>query len=133
MPQTPANAGANPPHKPSNPPKNTSAAIVEALIVDLFKEARRQLAMLSTSKTGGDTLDAKTNRENIKLRAANAGTLAQIVAIVRQITELTLQLETMGSTNSARKAARANQSLQRKLVRAADELRSQGALAPLDG
>lgn len=135
MTNEPAIAGANAParHKPPDRDKNTPAAMIERLIVELIKEARRQLAILSNSKTGGDVGIDNVDKENVKLRAANARTLASIVEIVRQIAELQLLLEQMGSVKSARKAGIARESLQRKMARLASDLRVRGILGRPDG
>lgn len=129
----PAIAGADgaAPRKPHSP-TTSPTGIIESLIVDLLREARRQLAQLAASNTGCDTDDARKNRENVKLRATNVRTLASIVEIVRKIMDLQLQLEQMGSIKSARKAGSARAYLQRKIARVVG-LEAKGVLAVPDG
>jgi hypothetical protein len=102
---------AAPPHNPS------PTEMIESLIVDLLTEARRQLDQLSRSRVGDDTDDDRKNRENVKLRAINARTLASIVEIVRKVMDLQLQLEKMASIASARRVGSARAALQRKIGR----------------
>ena len=110
----------------------SSTEIVQSLIVDLLKEARRQLELLSQSNTGSDSADDVQNRENVKLRAINVRTLAGIVEIVQKILDLQLQLQQMGAMRPATGVETARASLQNKIAGIVSELLGQDKLAFLE-
>jgi hypothetical protein len=98
-------------------------------IVNRIAEATNKLVtQIATAKTGGDTLDETTNKNNVLLRERSANTIAKATHAAAELNNLKSSLDKAGLTKKSKKVVNAQKKVERAVAAIEAACRAKGLL-----